>query len=84
MNQKKETVDDVKIPSRLKMDAYSIVYKFRSFLESFEVSENLGDWIDLIFGIYQKGEKALEKDNLFYYLTYEEAVSNSSFVNEMD
>lgn len=34
------------------MDAYSLVYKFRSYLESFEVSETLGDWFDLIFGIY--------------------------------
>ena len=53
-----------------------MVYKFRSYLESFEVAEHLGDWIDLIFGIYQKGEMALQKDNLFYYLTYEEAVKD--------
>lgn len=34
------------------MTPYSIIFKFREYLESYEVSEKLGDWIDLIFGIY--------------------------------
>lgn len=34
------------------MDAYFLIYKFRTYLESFEISETIGDWLDLIFGVY--------------------------------
>lgn len=46
----------------------------RSALESDYVSENLNNWIDLIFGYKQNGENAIRADNLFYSLTYEENV----------
>lgn len=41
-------------------------------MESDIVSQNLSDWIDLIFGYKQKGKEAEESMNLFYYLTYED------------
>jgi factor associated with neutral sphingomyelinase activation len=34
----------------------------------------LHEWIDLIFGFKQQGEEAVNADNLFYYLTYENSV----------
>lgn len=46
----------------------------RAALESDYVSANLNHWIDLIFGYKQRGQAAIEANNLFYYLTYHGAV----------
>jgi hypothetical protein len=43
----------------------------RDALESPYVSLNLHHWIDLIFGYKQKGQAAIDADNVFYPLTYE-------------
>ena len=47
------------------------IFKHRMALESDYVSQNLHKWIDLIYGYQQKGEQAVNKMNVFYYLTYE-------------
>ena len=49
---------------------HDFVYKMRLALESDYVSQHLHEWIDLIFGYKQRGEKARQDDNLFHYLTY--------------
>lgn len=43
----------------------------RAAIESEYVSENLHNWIDLIFGYKQNGEMAVAADNLFHHITYE-------------
>ena len=43
----------------------------REALESSYVSQNLHNWIDLIFGWKQKGQPSIDADNVFYPLTYE-------------
>ncbi|XP_065829708.1 lipopolysaccharide-responsive and beige-like anchor protein isoform X2 [Oscarella lobularis] len=46
----------------------------RDALESDYVSSHLHEWIDLIFGYRQRGEAAIQANNVFYYLTYEGSV----------
>lgn len=54
----------------------------RSALESDYVSENLHNWIDLIFGFKQNGEIAAENDNLFHHITYENNINLDNYSNE--
>ncbi|GAM17220.1 hypothetical protein SAMD00019534_003950 [Acytostelium subglobosum LB1] len=55
----------------------------REALESEFVSAHLHEWIDLIFGIKQRGRLAVEAFNVFYYLTYEGAVDIDAIEDEM-
>lgn len=74
-------VNDVILPRWAKNDPTTFVKKMREALESNYVSENLHNWIDLIFGYKQRGDEALKADNLFYYLCYEGAVDLESIKN---
>ncbi|KAJ5068499.1 beige/beach-related [Anaeramoeba ignava] len=54
----------------------------RKALESDYVSNNLHNWIDLIFGYKQKGAPAVESFNVFYHLTYEGVVDMDAIEEE--
>jgi len=74
MTQGGVRVGDVVLPPWAKNER-DFVRKMRKALnESDYVNRHLHAWIDLIFGCKQKGQAAVEADNLFYYLTYEGAV----------
>ena len=73
VKQTGERMGDVELPAWAN-SAEEFVRLNRAALESCFVSENLNEWIDLVFGHKQKGSAAVEACNVFYYLTYEGAV----------
>jgi WD40 repeat protein len=73
-NDTNKLIDDVILPPWAKSPEEFIRIQ-RKALESEYVSNNLNNWIDLIWGYKQKGEEAVKAYNVFYYLTYEGAVN---------
>eukprot|EP00002_Diphylleia_rotans_P036220 TRINITY_DN7961_c0_g2_i1.p1 TRINITY_DN7961_c0_g2~~TRINITY_DN7961_c0_g2_i1.p1 ORF type:complete len:3076 (+),score=468.11 TRINITY_DN7961_c0_g2_i1:50-9277(+) len=55
----------------------------REALESDYVSDNLHHWINLIFGFKQHGPEAEKAHNVFYFLTYENAVDITKITNPL-
>ncbi|XP_063688636.1 lipopolysaccharide-responsive and beige-like anchor protein isoform X2 [Bolinopsis microptera] len=64
------SVNTVTLPPWAK-DHHHFLQVHREALESEYVSSNLHKWIDLIFGISQRGDQAQAAINSFYYTTYE-------------
>ncbi|KAE8751118.1 hypothetical protein FOCC_FOCC002203 [Frankliniella occidentalis] len=69
----KERVTDVVLPAWASSPE-DFIFKHRRALECEYVSAHIHEWIDLIFGYKQKGPKAVEALNVFYYCSYEGAV----------
>ncbi|ORY69241.1 beach-domain-containing protein [Neocallimastix californiae] len=69
-----KVIDDVILPPWAKTPEEFIRIQ-RKALESEYVSNNLHNWIDLIWGYKQRGEEAVKAYNVFYYLTYEGAIN---------
>ncbi|KAI1346680.1 beige/BEACH domain-containing protein [Xylaria sp. FL0043] len=63
-------VNDVQLPPWAKGDSKIFIAKHREALESPYVSQNLHQWIDLVFGNKQRGEAAVENLNVFHHLSY--------------
>ena len=66
-------LDNVGLPPWANGSPDEFVRIQREALEGEYVSERLHGWLDLIFGVQQRGSKAKEAVNVFYYLTYEGA-----------
>jgi len=60
------------------------VLKHLEALESDYVSENLHQWIDLIFGFAQSGEAGITHLNLFHPYTYEGAVDIDKVTDQVE
>ncbi|KAK9824084.1 hypothetical protein WJX72_007613 [[Myrmecia] bisecta] len=67
-------LNDVLLPAWANGSPDEFVRIQREALESDYVSEHLHEWVDLVFGFRQRGRAAEEAVNVFYYLTYEDAV----------
>eukprot|EP01156_Anaeramoeba_ignava_P006599 Anaeramoba_ignava/a349073_49.p1 GENE.a349073_49~~a349073_49.p1 ORF type:complete len:1897 (-),score=523.92 a349073_49:43-5580(-) len=67
-------LDDVELP-RWASSPEEFIRMNRDALESEYVSENLNQWIDLIFGYQQQGKEAEKANNVFHYLTYPNLVN---------
>jgi hypothetical protein len=78
-----DVVGDVVLPPWAS-SAEEFITIHRNALESEYVSQNLHHWIDLIWGYKQRGQSAIDAHNVFYYLTYEDAVNIDAIENPLD
>ncbi|KAH0695321.1 hypothetical protein KY285_022418 [Solanum tuberosum] len=83
VKQDGEPIGDICLPPWAKGCPEEFVSKNREALESEYVSSNLHQWIDLVFGYKQRGKPAVEAANIFYYLTYEDAVDLDTMDDEL-
>uniref|UniRef100_A0A8D0A5N5 Neutral sphingomyelinase activation associated factor n=1 Tax=Sander lucioperca TaxID=283035 RepID=A0A8D0A5N5_SANLU len=70
-------VGDVVLPAWAS-DTRDFLQKHKTALESQYVSENLHEWIDLVFGFKQRGSEAVAAHNVFHPLTYEGGIDCDS------
>ncbi|CAI5488721.1 unnamed protein product [Closterium sp. Naga37s-1] len=82
LRQDGQALDGVILPPWAKGSPEEFVRLQREALESEHVSERLHHWIDLVFGYKQRGEAAVQADNVFYYLTYEGAVDIDAITDQ--
>ncbi|ETO35574.1 WDFY family member 4 [Reticulomyxa filosa] len=82
--EKEISIDDVVLPRWACGDPERFIRLHREALESAYVSQNLHNWIDLIFGYKQRGDAAVEALNVFYYLTYEGAEDLEAIEDEVE
>ena len=62
-------VNDVLLPKWCNNNPYQFISIYRELLEL--LKEDINEWINLIFGIYSRGEKAKQKYNLFMGYSYD-------------
>ena len=71
-NKNPKLVQDVDMPLWANNNAYNFVEKHRELLESKEVSNEITEWFNIIFGYKQKGKEAKKIGNYFIKQTYED------------
>ena len=76
--------NDVTMPEWSDNNGYIFISKHREMLESPEISENIHNWIDLIFGYKQKGKEAKRIYNLFARESYEDYENKYKEANEKE
>lgn len=67
-------MNDVVLPPWCNHNPHLFVLFMREAFESNYVSQNLGGWIDYIFGVKQRDIEAEKSLNLFAHITYEDSV----------
>ena len=68
--QNGKLVHHVTLPPWSGNDSRLFIFIHRQALESYQVSQNLHHWIDLVFGWKQIGEEAKKAVNVFHPMTY--------------
>ncbi|KAJ8285031.1 hypothetical protein COCON_G00038810 [Conger conger] len=70
VRQNSERVNHVNLPPWARNDPRLFILIHRQALESDQVSQMLCQWIDLVFGLKQKGKAAVQAINVFHPATY--------------
>ncbi|XP_026133560.1 lysosomal-trafficking regulator-like isoform X3 [Carassius auratus] len=70
VRQNSERVNHVNLPPWARNDPRLFILIHRQALESEQVSQTLCQWIDLVFGLKQKGKAAVHAINVFHPATY--------------
>uniref|UniRef100_A0AAV2JKV3 Lysosomal trafficking regulator n=1 Tax=Knipowitschia caucasica TaxID=637954 RepID=A0AAV2JKV3_KNICA len=70
VRQNGERVNHVNLPPWARNDPRLFILIHRQALESEQVSQTLCQWIDLVFGLKQKGKAAVQAINVFHPATY--------------
>uniref|UniRef100_A0A8C1Z1K1 Lysosomal trafficking regulator n=1 Tax=Cyprinus carpio TaxID=7962 RepID=A0A8C1Z1K1_CYPCA len=70
VRQNSERVNHVNLPPWARNDPRLFILIHRQALESDQVSQTLCQWIDLVFGLKQKGKAAVHAINVFHPATY--------------
>ena len=78
-----EEVSHVELPTWANGDPWRFVHMHREALECEYVSAHLHEWIDLIFGYKQQGPKAIEAQNVFFHLTYADAIDIDAITDKV-
>jgi len=65
-------IQEVETPKWCENNAFLFIKKHRELLESYEIGNNLNEWINLIFGSKQKGTAGNNAKNLYNCQTYED------------
>ena len=65
-------VEGVEMPKWCNNNPYDFIKRHRKILESYIVSSTINEWLNLIFGVKQKGAEANKVHNLFNCQTYED------------
>ena len=71
-NKEDVFVNDVLMPNWSNNNYYFFTSIYREILEL--IKEDICEWVNLIFGVYSRGEKALEKKNLFMPYSYDNII----------
>ena len=66
VRQNSERVNHVNLPPWARNDPRLFILIHRQALESDQVSQTLCQWIDLVFGLKQKGKAAVHAINVFH------------------
>lgn len=66
VRQNGERVNHVNLPPWARNDPRLFILIHRQALESDQVSQTLCQWIDLVFGLKQKGKAAVHAINVFH------------------
>ena len=77
-------VDNVILPPWAKDNAQEFIYLHRKLLESQYVSQNINNWIDLIWGYKQKGKEAENANNTFLPALYDDIWNKEMDEAEID